>query len=55
MALQARIRELEEENEILNEKIDTALDLLADGDEEDEDECEPDDDDRDGADDDAGG
>ena len=31
-ALRARIRELEEENEILNDKIDAALDLFADDD-----------------------
>ena len=37
-ALRARIRELEEENEILNDKIDAALDLFADDDGVDEDD-----------------
>jgi len=53
-ALEARIRELEGENDILNEKIDTALELFADGDEEDQDECDLDDEDLAGEDDDLG-
>ena len=53
-ALEARIRELEQENDILNEKIDAALDLFADGDEDDEDECDLDDEDLDDEDNDLG-